>query len=49
MKAKWILAAALAVAQLAVPALAQTPFTIAVFQSEGYLPDFIVKDKGFGK
>ncbi len=30
-------------------AIAQTPFVIAVFQSEGYLPDFIVKEKGFGK
>lgn len=26
-----------------------TPFTIAVFQSEGYLPDYVVKDKGFGE
>lgn len=25
------------------------PFTIAVFQSEGYLPDFVAKEKGFGE
>jgi ABC-type nitrate/sulfonate/bicarbonate transport system substrate-binding protein len=27
----------------------KTPFTIAVFQSEGYLPDFVAKEKGFGE
>jgi ABC-type nitrate/sulfonate/bicarbonate transport system substrate-binding protein len=27
----------------------QNPLTIAVFQSEGYLPDYVAKDKGFGE
>lgn len=33
----------------AVSAQEKTPFTIAVFQSEGYLPDYVAKEKRFGE
>jgi ABC-type nitrate/sulfonate/bicarbonate transport system substrate-binding protein len=44
-----LLAASMASRSFAQATPPATPFTIAIFQSEGYLPDFVAKEKGFGE